>query len=340
MIKEAITDYIGVIDTFDTRNAKIDAYIESAMMQLDINRSESELKVLQESGTQDDLNYLYTEAEGGALTQLKNALKAILKNFIEFIKNLKTKVVRLVTNQGTDAVLKKVQKKLKFNPFLSKKKVKVIDKRKPLKVIAEYKSKADKAIARVASGVFKEKQITSIHQDIDSFEGAYKAAVAGTAACVTTTVAKLITDLRAEVSALPDHIDKVDKETSAVVEKLISSLDKEEATAVRAAFTTCANFRTKLGQKEASEHLDAIMDKLRVLRRDVLKAADGKTPSTPMKESYDDFDDDYDEEFEESSEDLFDGFLEESAFSQDIDEGYTADDLLNELSNFEESLYD
>lgn len=339
MFNDALLDYVDVIDTFDKRNVKIDSYIESAMMELDINRNESELKVLQESGTLDDLNYLYTEAEEGALTKLKNAIKAILKNFMEFIKNLKTKVVRLVTNQATDTVLKKVQKKLKLNPFLSKKKVKVIDKRKPLKVIAAYKSKADKSIARVASGVFKEKEITSIHQDIDSFEGAYKASVAGAAALVTTTVGKLVMELRNEVSALPDHIDKVDKETSDVVEKLIASLDKEEATAVRAAFTTCANFRTKLGQKEASEHLDAIMDKLRVLRRDVLKTPDGKTASTPVKEGAEDDWDDADDIFGESADDLFDGFLEESGNDYGLD-GYTADDLLDELSNFEESLYD
>lgn len=326
MLLEAFEEYIDITNTFEDRNMKIDAYIESTMRDLDVFYDEAELKVIKESGTQDDLDYLYTEAENGVIEKIKKGVQAVIKAFIEFIKNLKSKVIRLVTNAETKAVLKKVEKKVKLNPFLARKKVKVIDKSKPLKVIAKYKSKADSHIAKVSSGVFKEKEITAIHAEKNAFDSEYKAAIAGTAALVTTTIAKVIASINTEVSSLPDHIDSVDKETSAVVDKLITALDKEEAAAVQAAYTTCANFRTKLGEKEASEHVDAIMYKLKVLKTEVLKGNvnDKKNPAKPVKESadFDDLLDGFDEDndlYEESGDDEY--------------EGFTADDLLDELDD-------
>lgn len=328
MLIEAFEEYIDIVDTFENRNRTLDAYVESTMRDLDVFYDEAELKVIKESGTEDDLNYLYTEAEGGVIEKIKKAVQAVIKAFVEFIKNLKSKVIRLVTSAETKLVLNKVEKKVKLNPFLARKKVKVIDKKKPLKVIAKYKSKADSHIAKINSGVFKEKEITAIHNEKSSFDNDYKAAIAGTAALVTTTVAKLIVNINSEVSSLPDHIDSIDKETSSVVDKLIGALDKQEAVAVQAAYTTCANFRTKLGEKEASEHVDAIMYKLKVLKSEVLKGGgdvnDRKTQAKPVKESadFDDILDGFDEnldEFDESVEEDYDGF--------------SADDLLDELDD-------
>lgn len=333
MFLEAFEDYIDITDRFDSVNMKIEAYVESVIREFNINKEESELKVLQESGTEEDLQYLYTEAEEGALSKVKKAVRTIIEAFKQFCSDLKSKVVRIIVNTETKTTLKKIEKKVKLNPFFAKKKVQVIDKKKPLKVIAQYKSKAEKHLAKVKSGVFKESEITSITSDMESYASAYKAAIAGTAATVTVTVVKLLADINSEYNALPSHIDKIDKETSQILENLCKTLDNEEKVAVKAAFTSAANFRAKLAKDEANEHVDAIMNKISVLKKAVSKSKDdSKVQANPIKESFED-DDDYNA-YEESTllddnfEGLFDGYMESSDYNESFE---SADDLLNDL---------
>lgn len=325
MMLEGFANYLNISDDFDDINIKIDAYCEHVLDELDMNYEASELKVMEESGTDADYEYLIEEAENGAVTKLSNALKKVIDAFKEFISSIKSKVVRLICNANTKTVLKKIEKKLRINPFLSKKKVKIIDKKKPLAVIAKYKSTADKSIAKIKAGAFAKVDITSISSAKDAYAHAYKAAIAGAAALTTVTVGNLVKMINKEYSDLPNHIDHIDKETTQVLRNLITSLDSEEAAAVKAAFTAAANFRTKLGKDETNEHVDAIMNKLSVLKKDALKIPDAKVVQVVnTNESYDDFDDfsddfdmygesyldDYDYEYEESYEDLFDNDLD------------------------------
>lgn len=351
MLLEVYEEYIDICDDFEKKNNKVDAYVEATLRELDINCDEADLKVVNESGTEDDLAYLYQEAEEGAMAKIKRAIEAAIRAFVEFIKNLKTKIIRMVTNAETKLVLSKVGKKIKLNPFLARKKVKVIDKKKPLAIIAKYKSKTDSRIAKVAAGVFRQKDITSIASDREAFDTEYRNVVAGAAALVTTTVAKLMTSIEQEVQQLPKHVDSIDKETSKVVEKLVKGLDKEEAAAVRGAFTACANFRTKLGEREASEHVDSVMYKLKTLKSEVMKYKSPKdlkenkkgkkTKARVARESVEDDDifADLLDGFEESAEDDYDPFDDlddddfmESAFDDDTYD-YTADDLLADMQD-------
>ena len=82
---EAMQDYIDITDKYSLDLMKIDAYIESVMSELDINMQRSELKVLTESGTDDDLKYLYEAAEEGAIVKIKKAVVAVVEAFKKFI---------------------------------------------------------------------------------------------------------------------------------------------------------------------------------------------------------------------------------------------------------------
>ena len=157
---------------------KIDAYIESVMSDLDINMQRSELKVLTESGTDDDLNYLYEAAEEGAIVKIKKVVVAVVEAFKKFISDLKDRVVRIIVTKTTRETLSKVEKKVKLNPFIAKKKVKITDKKKALAVINKYKSACDKDIAKVKAGIFAEKDIQSIFKDRDDFESDFRGVVA------------------------------------------------------------------------------------------------------------------------------------------------------------------
>lgn len=309
---EAMSNYIDISDNYDKNNMQIDAYIESTLNHYAIDLKRASLKVFKESGTDDDLNFLYEEAQEGAIVKIKNAVIAVLKAFKDFITDLKDKVVRIVVSKTTRMTLDKVEKKVNMNPFIKKKKVQVIDKNKPLKVINSYKSDCDKMIAKIKGGVFKQLDIDGILKKRDNFEEDYKKAIAGTAAMTTVTVGVLVKEINKELTELPKAIEKVSKETSQAVENLVNSIkDEETATSIRGAFTAAANFRTKLGKVEANELVDSIMNRVSVLKKEVAKIK-GQTEADSISESY--FDD---------IEDV-DSFMET---------GYDSDALLEELED-------
>lgn len=284
---EAMQDYIDITDKYSLDLMKIDAYIESVMSELDINMQRSELKVLTESGTDDDLSYLYEAAEEGAIVKIKKAVVAVVEAFKKFISDLKDRVVRIIVTKTTRDTLSKVEKKVKLNPFIAKKKVKITDKKKALSVINKYKSACDKDIAKVKAGIFAEKDIQSIFKDRDNFDSDYKKAISGAAALTTVTVAQLCKMINDELNSLPNVITKIGKETSDAVEKLCDGLkDEEAATSTRVAYTACANLRSKLGKAEANEYVDSIMEGMSILKTEVAKVK-GNIEADVAKESVD-----------------------------------------------------
>lgn len=310
---EAMSDYIDISDEFDKANMTVTTFVESVCADLDINIQKSELKVMTESGTDDDLAYLVEAATEGAIAKIKKTVQVIIEAFKKFISDLKDKVVRVVVNKTTRDTLSKVEKKVKLNPFIARKKVQVVDKKKPLAVIEKYKNKCDKNIAKVKGGIFKQSDVEGIFKDRDDFDKDYKAAVAGTAAMTTITVANLIKTINSELDSLPKTIDSIGKETTEIVNRFCDSIEDDEVIAsTRAAYSACANFRTKLGKYESNEHVDFIMQAISVLKKEVAKIK-GNTEADVAKES--------------TEGDDFDGA--ESFF----EDGYDSESLLAELED-------
>lgn len=310
---EAMSDYIDISDEFDKANMTVTTFVESVCADLDINIQKSELKVMTESGTDDDLAYLVEAATEGAIAKIKKTVQVIIEAFTKFISDLKDKVVRVIINKTTRDTLSKVEKKVKLNPFIARKKVQVVDKKKPLAVIEKYKNKCDKNIAKVKGGIFKQSDVEGIFKDRDDFDKDYKAAVAGTAAMTTITVANLIKTINSELDSLPKTIDSIGKETTDIVNRFCDSIEDDEVIAsTRAAYSACANFRTKLGKYESNEHVDFIMQAIGVLKKEVAKIK-GNTEADVAKES--------------TEGDDFDGA--ESFF----EDGYDSESLLAELED-------
>lgn len=310
---EAMSDYIDISDEFDKANMTVTTFVESVCADLDINIQKSELKVMTESGTDDDLAYLVEAATEGAIAKIKKTVQVIIEAFTKFISDLKDRVVRVVVNKTTRDTLSKVEKKVKLNPFIARKKVQVVDKKKPLAVIEKYKNKCDKNIAKVKGGIFKQSDVEGIFKDRDDFDKDYKAAVAGTAAMTTITVANLIKTINSELDSLPKTIDSIGKETTDIVNRFCDSIEDDEVIAsTRAAYSACANFRTKLGKYESNEHVDFIMQAIGVLKKEVAKIK-GNTEADVAKES--------------TEGDDFDGA--ESFF----EDGYDSESLLAELED-------
>lgn len=345
MFTEAIENQITINRDADLSDMKIKAYIESAMREYAINIGESELKVMKESGTEEDLAYLTEEASNGAIDKIKKAVSAAIKAFKEFISRIKDRVVRLVTTADTKETMKKVEKKVKLNPFLAKKKVQVVDTRKPLKVISKYESMVDKHAAKVKSGKVKKTEADAIRGLGSDFETEYKAAIMGTAAMLTVTVAGLIAMVNNDMESLPTGINKVDSETSAVLQALsdCKSISDETAAECQAATASIVSLRAKLGRAKSNELVDGLSNKIAVLKKAVggavKKAKDGDTvePVIPKDKGF---------KFKgkskkgkvakESTDDLL-GDIDHFADDDDIFGESSEEDLYDEDSLFEES---
>ena len=366
MFTEAIANQIAIDEETILKEMKIDAYLEATMRELAINIGESELKVMKESGTEEDLAYLTEAAANGAIEKIQKTVKAAIETFKEFISRIKDRVVKLITTKETKETMKKVEKKIKLNPFLAKKKVQVVDTKKPLKVISKYESALDTHAAKVASGKVKPGDSKKIDGLKSKFQTEYKAAIMGVAAMTTITVAALVAMVNRDMESLNSGVNKIDKDTSASLNKMAEcrAFSEETIAEQQAAMAKIVSFRAILGREKSNELVDGLSNKISVLRKSVAGAVKGKEVDAvipkdkgfkfggkkkgkAMKESEDDIlgidDDDI---FGESSEDLFDeGDLFEESESEEIfgfadDEDLmeeSADDMLDIDHLFEES---
>ena len=209
---------MGKIDTylsdankrFNVLNAKVDAYCESMMAQYEINCKKAELKVMQESGTEDDLYYLYEAAEGSVVESLKKAIDKIIEAFKKFVNEVKLKILSIVASKETDKNIENIEKKVRFNPFLSKKKVKIEDTKKQLGVVAWAQAEYQKLISKIKGG--KEVSPDEATQIQDEFNKKLKVA-AGVAAAITVTVGAAVLLIKKSGKSMSDDIEGMRKNT-------------------------------------------------------------------------------------------------------------------------------
>lgn len=114
---------------------KINVYMDSIFREYLIEKEESELKVLKESASNEELENLYQEAK----TNLGNKVDLSVKKLVTSVKTFDAKVsenVRTKFKSGeTTRKLKKAEEKLKKNPKSGKAKVEIIDVESEIKNI-------------------------------------------------------------------------------------------------------------------------------------------------------------------------------------------------------------
>ena len=114
---------------------KINVYTDSIFREYVIEKEESELKVLKEAASDEELENLYQEAK----TNLGNKVDLSVKKLVTSVKTFDAKVsenVRTKFKSGeTTRKLKKAEEKLKKNPKSGKAKVEIIDAESEIKNI-------------------------------------------------------------------------------------------------------------------------------------------------------------------------------------------------------------
>ena len=301
----AFEEYLKISNEYDIKAKKIDAYLENAKRELLINLKQSELKVIEESGTDDDLTLLKEAAEEGFVAKIKSAIKAIIDAFIKFMTDLKDRVVRVIVTQKSRNTLRQIEKKVKLTPFLSKRKVKIDKVEDQIKVIREFEAKCDKETAKALSKL-KSADDIQIGALRDTFDNKFRKVCMASAAATTVTLGMLVSIINKQIESLPSAITDIERENSGALKKLMdSAIDDEAAATCKAAMTAAANFRTKLAKTEANIYVDSLGDNIAVAKKALKIDKTVTAKNTLTGESVEDEDyDDYTMESEYGDEDF------------------------------------
>ena len=191
--------------SYNERDRKIDIYCESVNDQLAIDLKKAELFVMKESGTDEDLAYL----EGGAIAEagerLVEAINAIIENIKRFIHEMKIKAMSMVSKIETKKAIEVVEKKIKFNPFIRKKKVETEDHDKKFKAFEELLADAKKLLARIKAGRSVDvEDVEMIAEKIDKRDN-------DKFAKITLTLDNALASLKKQSDKIGERIDDVYK---------------------------------------------------------------------------------------------------------------------------------
>ena len=168
---------------------KIIAFVEAGYAELKTNISAAELKVIEESGTEDDLKILIEAAEEGFIVRAKKSIEKIIETIKKYIKEAKEKIKEFFEKKETDEKLSKIQQIIQNNPKLKNEKVKIVDTKRVKAVIDKYESDVRTKLAKLKPTKTTEKDVEDIKERRVQFVKDHKAAVAAT---VTVTVAAAV----------------------------------------------------------------------------------------------------------------------------------------------------
>ncbi len=178
--------------------------IEESFKEYELNLEESKLKVLTESGTSEDLSYLYEAASNGLIEKLKKIIKRIKDSIISGVQKMRDGINKFFAKSKAEAALKDAAKAAANNPKVKNSKVTVIDVDKNLKELDKLEAKVDKKLALFKKGKFKEKDSEELEQ-IEKDFSKVKMAVASTTIVVTVAlVARWRNKMEKDNLQLPD----------------------------------------------------------------------------------------------------------------------------------------
>ena len=144
---------------------KVELFAEASYKEYEINLKEIALKVLKENGTEDDFEFLSTEAANGYIERAKKAIAKIVEAVMKFIRSCKDKLVSFVTKETTRVAVDKVDEACAANPKLRTKKVEYQNTDKQAGILQQGIDRIRKKVSKVkAKGRASEADIDDINE--------------------------------------------------------------------------------------------------------------------------------------------------------------------------------
>ena len=176
---------------YDLNVMRINAVVEAANRQREINFHEAELKVMQESGTDDELAMLIEAAESDFVENIRKALDKLRQAIVEFFSKCRQKLVELMSKRDDQNALDKIKKRLKLLPIIGKKKVMIEDYEEEQDIYEKGMKGMNNLAAKLDGG--QEVTPDDVSAVINDFDEAWDHAI-GAANAKTVTVADAINE--------------------------------------------------------------------------------------------------------------------------------------------------
>ena len=351
------TEFLEGVETdsnlFDLNAMKINAYCERAFREYEINMKESEYKILTESGTEDDLDYLY-EAAGESLGEkIKRATIKVIENLKKFAASIGNRIKGFFT--GNQKNIDSVAKRFSNSPRGRNAKVKVLNKKKADSIFKQTEAKLKKAVVAAKHGRADENTFKKIMAD-------HKKAVAGIGTIMISVASAFgflkykdytkkfnseVLELQRELGGFYQNLDadslkEIQKELKKDKDKNVDIKGfTRDVTVSKKAYSAFVNSYANLKKEKIKLDMDHVKSVWSGIRETVSKlgaVAKNKLPKgknqvaeeTTNESFFDDFDDysifDESEDYDDYDEDIY----EESEF----------DDVFDESEEYEEDVYE
>ena len=305
-----------------------DAALENAIEEVNLFIEEAQFKIMTENGTEDDMNYYREEASNGFLATTKEVVLKIVDALKTFFSELKEKVIKLFAAKDIDANLEKVEKKIKMNPILKNKKIKINDGEKKKDAIKEHKTNLSKLLAKCNSG--DNVTVEDVEEEEERFNKAWIVAAGATVTLAFGAVIAAVKKARSDLGkAIGDAEDDIMDRIKAAQKKVDKIADPEKA----ATLTKLCQTAAKAARKEGETLVNSMLDMWKAVKNAVSRSRDADDDvfdeSTNPYEGLD-LDDGIDEED-------IDGFIE--ALNDLSEEEYPVDDVPPEDTDVEVPIY-
>lgn len=208
---------------YELAEMKVNAILEAAMRQLNINYTAAELKVMKESGTADDLAYLYEEANNGLVESIIKTIEKIKEAIVKFFSEMKDKILSIINKKETEEALNKIEKKVKLIPLLGKKKIMVENYNEELKCANKHISLLDKLKAKLKSG--QDVSSEEVEKVEKSFMEEHEKLI-GVSAAITITLTAAITLIKKMRGDSGKLMKDFEKNVSDKIDDIASTVEK------------------------------------------------------------------------------------------------------------------
>lgn len=204
------------LDTkFDDIMNKCKVFAEATMNEFQANLKEAELKVVQESGTPEDLIYLEDAAKEGFIVRSAKTVEKIVQAFIQWMKDKIAAVKSFFTSDKTQKTLDKAEKVVKENPKLKDKKVTIPDYENIDKEYVKLADEAKKARIDIKHGKDVSKELDDIDANLEELNKKKKAITITVGLAAAVAMAKVVYD-----ELVKHESDKIDSASQADVESM------------------------------------------------------------------------------------------------------------------------
>lgn len=258
---------------------KCNIFAESVIREYNINCEEAELKVLKESGTDEDFKYLREAAKEGLVVKLKKAIKKMIQAIKDFIANMVDKIKVTYASKKSKDAMDRIEEACKTNPKLKSMKITVHDGEKDEKAILEAIDKMQAQKAKLKGGDSVEKVAKAIDDIKENTEK--KRQKIAKVATLTLGIGAAIALARKYIKKLEDENAEGFRECHKMVDEMdkTSGIDAEDDRVCQQLFHLNSSLIV-LCKERASSILNFV--------RELCSGAKGKMAVPNLEESVDD----------------------------------------------------